>query len=89
MVVAFTTVTPVAPTTAVAAIGDVRAELLEFQRRFGREHGAVLDGRDIGTIIAPDARAKLWIDADAAIRARRAGLVKSLASAPDRLSTVS
>jgi cytidylate kinase len=57
--------------TAVAAIGDVRAELLEFQRRFGREHGAVLDGRDIGTVVFPTAEAKLFVTASAEERARR------------------
>ena len=57
--------------TAVAAIADVRAELLDFQRRFGRESGAVLDGRDIGTVIFPDADAKLFVTASAEERARR------------------
>lgn len=57
--------------TAVAAIGDVRAELLEFQRRFGRERGAVLDGRDIGTVVFPEAEAKLFVTASAEERARR------------------
>ena len=56
----------------VAVNADVRAELLEFQRRFARrDGGAVLDGRDIGTLILPDAEVKLFVTADAAVRAQR------------------
>lgn len=56
----------------VAALPAVRAALLELQRRFANQPGgAVLDGRDIGTVICPDADVKLWIDADVAERARR------------------
>ena len=51
---------------------DVRAALLEFQRRFAaKAPGAVLDGRDIGTVICPDAAVKVFIDAMPAERARR------------------
>lgn len=57
--------------TAVAAIAEVRAALLETQRRFGRAHGAVLDGRDIGTVVFPEATAKLFVTASAEERARR------------------
>lgn len=57
--------------SAVAAIPGVRAALLDFQRDFGRRHGAVLDGRDIGTVIFPDAPAKLFVTASPAERARR------------------
>jgi cytidylate kinase len=55
----------------VAAIPAVRAALLEFQRRFGQAHGAVLDGRDIGTVVFPNAPVKLFITASAEERARR------------------
>ncbi len=56
----------------VAALPKVRAALLDYQRRFARQPGgAVLDGRDIGTVVCPDADVKLWIDADIAERARR------------------
>lgn len=56
----------------VAAIREVRAALVDLQRRFANQPGgAVLDGRDIGTVICPDADVKLWIDADVAERARR------------------
>ncbi len=60
-----------AASSAVAAIPGVRAALLEFQRGFGTKGGAVLDGRDIGTVIFPDAPAKLFVTASAAERARR------------------
>ena len=56
----------------VAAIPGVRAALLDFQRKFaGRRGGAVLDGRDIGTVICPDADVKLFVTASDAVRARR------------------
>jgi cytidylate kinase len=60
----------------VAAIPEVRAAVLDFQRHFGAHppggvRGAVIDGRDIGTVICPDATAKLFIDARPEVRARR------------------
>jgi cytidylate kinase len=56
----------------VAAIPSVRAALVEFQRRFARrEGGAVLDGRDIGTVICPEAEVKLYVTASAEVRAHR------------------
>ena len=60
----------------VAAIPDVRAALVEYQRRFAAQPpngaaGAVLDGRDTGTVICPDAPAKLFLTASAEIRAER------------------
>jgi len=56
----------------VAVYPGLRQALRKFQQDFAHQPGgAVLDGRDIGTIIAPDATAKLWIEADAAIRAKR------------------
>lgn len=60
-----------AAAAAVASVPGVRAALLDFQRDFGRERGAVLDGRDIGTVIFPDAPAKLFITASLPERARR------------------
>ncbi len=64
---------PVADAAAaqVAAIPAVRAALLDFQRNFATECGAVLDGRDIGTVIFPDAAVKLYVTASLAERARR------------------
>ena len=56
----------------VAAIPEVRAALVRFQRDFAaRPGGAVLDGRDIGTVICPDAGAKLYVTASDAARAHR------------------
>ena len=56
----------------VAVIPDVRAALVDFQKAFARrEGGAVLDGRDIGTVICPDAEAKLFVTASAECRAER------------------
>lgn len=60
-----------AAAAAVAAIPAVRAALLDFQRAFGRAGGAVLDGRDIGTIVFPDATAKLFVTASVEARGRR------------------
>ena len=56
---------------AVASIPPVRAALLDFQRGFGQANGAVLDGRDIGTIIFPHARVKLFVTASVEARAHR------------------
>ncbi len=56
----------------VAAQPAVREALLAFQRRFARQgNGAVLDGRDIGTVVLPNADVKLFITADDEVRARR------------------
>lgn len=56
----------------VAAIPEVRAALVDFQRAFAaRAGGAVLDGRDIGTVICPQAQVKFFVTASDAIRARR------------------
>jgi cytidylate kinase len=60
-----------AAASAVATIPGVRAALLDFQRDFARAQGAVLDGRDIGTVIFPDATAKLFVTASPEERARR------------------
>ena len=56
----------------VAAIPAVRAALLELQRAFAQQpKGAILDGRDIGTVVCPDAEVKLWVDASVEARAAR------------------
>lgn len=56
----------------VAVIPEVRAALVDFQRRFARAPGgAVLDGRDIGTVICPQAEVKLYVTASAPVRAHR------------------
>ena len=66
----------------IAALPKVRAALVEFQHKFARsEGGAVLDGRDIGTVICPEAEVKLFITASDAVRAvrRHAELVEKSA----------
>lgn len=60
-----------AAAAAVAAIPAVRAALLDVQRAVGRGDGAVLDGRDIGTVIMPDAAVKLFVTASLETRAMR------------------
>jgi cytidylate kinase len=60
-----------AAAAAVAAVAGVRAALLAFQRNFAVRNGAVLDGRDIGTVIFPEASAKLFVTASLPERARR------------------
>src|SRR5262245_41091820 len=58
--------------SVVSAIPEVRAALLDFQREFGRKApGAVLDGRDIGTVIFPDADVKIFVTAHPEVRERR------------------
>ncbi len=58
--------------SVVSAIPEVRAALLAFQREFAaKPPGAVLDGRDIGTVICPDADVKIYVTAAPEIRARR------------------
>ncbi|PZF76580.1 (d)CMP kinase [Aestuariivirga litoralis] len=61
-----------AAASIVAVIPEVRAALLDLQRNFAKKPpGAVLDGRDIGTVVCPDAHAKLFITASAEVRAKR------------------
>ncbi len=61
--------------SVVASIAEVRAALVEMQRSFAhRPSGAVLDGRDIGTIICPEARPKIFVTASAEARATRRAL---------------
>ena len=56
----------------VAAVPGVRAALLDFQRAFAAQPpGAVLDGRDIGTVVCPEADVKLFVTASPEVRARR------------------
>lgn len=57
--------------SAVSAIPEVRAFLLEMQRNLARTHNVVMDGRDIGTVVLPDADVKLFLTASSEDRARR------------------
>src|SRR4029077_20462943 len=61
--------------SVVSAIPKVRLVLVDFQRQFAMTPpGAVLDGRDIGTVICPDADVKIFVVADPKVRARRRAL---------------
>ena len=57
--------------SAIAAIDFVRTALVEQQQRMGRDKGIVMDGRDIGTVVFPDAELKVFVTASAEIRAKR------------------
>lgn len=57
--------------SAIAAIDFVRTALVEQQQRMGRDKGIVMDGRDIGTVVFPDAELKVFVTASAEIRAQR------------------
>ncbi|MBW2055993.1 MAG: (d)CMP kinase [Deltaproteobacteria bacterium] len=55
----------------ISRISAVRQSLAELQRGFGRRGGVVLEGRDIGTVVFPEADVKFFLDADPSVRARR------------------
>ncbi|WP_337755639.1 (d)CMP kinase [Alistipes sp.] len=55
----------------VSAIPEVRRKLVAMQQEMGRRRGVVMDGRDIGTVVFPDAELKLFMTADTAVRACR------------------
>lgn len=57
--------------SAVSAIGEVRRRLVAIQQRMGKEKGVVMDGRDIGTVVFPDAELKIFMTADPEVRAER------------------
>ncbi len=57
--------------SAVSAIGEVRAFLLDTQRAIARKNSVIMDGRDIGTVILPDADVKIFMTASAECRAQR------------------
>ncbi|WP_152287366.1 (d)CMP kinase [Flavicella marina] len=55
----------------VASVSEVRAKLVEIQKRLGQQKGLVMDGRDIGTVVFPEAELKLFMTASARTRAQR------------------
>lgn len=55
----------------VSAHASVRSFLLEMQRKFARESNVIMDGRDIGTVVLPDAELKIYLTADVEVRAKR------------------
>ena len=60
-----------AAVSAVSAVPEVRAGLVALQRRLMGSEGAVAEGRDIGSVVAPEAAVKVYLDADQAVRAQR------------------
>ena len=57
--------------SAISAIGAVREKLVSMQQEMGRRRGVVMDGRDIGTVVFPDAELKIFMTADPKVRAER------------------
>ena len=57
--------------STVAAYRQVRARVVELQQEMAREHSVIMDGRDIGTVVLPDAEVKIYLDAGVEERARR------------------
>jgi cytidylate kinase len=57
--------------SAISSIGAVRHKLVAMQQQMGRSGGVVMDGRDIGTVVFPDAELKIYMTADAMVRAER------------------
>ncbi len=57
--------------SAVAAVSEVRSKLVEQQQEMGKNKGIVMDGRDIGTVVFPDAELKIFMTASAETRAQR------------------
>lgn len=57
--------------SAVSAIGEVRARLVTIQQQMGKQKGIVMDGRDIGTVVFPEAELKIFMTADPKVRAQR------------------
>jgi cytidylate kinase len=72
----------------VAALGQVRAALLDLQRDFARTPGLVADGRDMGSVVFPDAQLKVFLTASAKIRAERRANQLISKGIPARLSDV-
>lgn len=57
--------------SSVSSIREVREKLVAMQQQMGRDRGVVMDGRDIGTVVFPDAELKIYMTADARVRAER------------------
>lgn len=71
-----------------AAIPEVRAFLLNTQREIARTHSVVMDGRDIGTVVLPNADVKIFLTASAEVRAKRRYLELQAKSVSDTYETV-
>ena len=74
--------------SAVSAYPGVRAYLLEMQRQLARTHNVIMDGRDIGTVVLPDADVKVFLTASAEERARRRMLELEQRGTPQPFETI-
>lgn len=74
--------------SVVAAIAQVRSLLLETQRSVARDYSVIMDGRDIGTVVLPDADVKIFLTASAEVRAKRRWLELKAKNAPDTYEQV-
>lgn len=74
--------------SAVSAHPDVRSFLLGIQQRLGREHNVIMDGRDIGTVVLPDAQVKIFLTASAEVRAKRRCLELNQRGTPEPFEKV-
>lgn len=74
--------------SAVSAVPEVRAALLQRQRDLARDGGIVMAGRDIGTVVLPDADLKLYLDASVTERARRRADERGLDPASDEAEAI-
>ena len=74
--------------SAVSAIGEVRAFLLQMQRDMAKKHSVIMDGRDIGTVVLPDADVKIFLTASAEVRAQRRMLELEQRGTPQSFETV-
>lgn len=70
--------------SAVSSIAQVREKLVKMQQKMGERKGVVMDGRDIGTVVFPDAELKIYMTADARVRAERR--YKELTAKGDKVS---
>ena len=70
--------------SAVSSIAQVREKLVKMQQKMGERKGVVMDGRDIGTVVFPDAELKIFMTADARVRAERR--YKELTAKGDKVS---
>lgn len=70
--------------SAVSSIAEVRSKLVAMQQQMGRKGGVVMDGRDIGTVVFPDAEIKIYMTADPMVRAERR--FKELTAKGDRVT---
>ena len=70
--------------SAVSSIGAVRSKLVAMQQQMGLRRGVVMDGRDIGTVVFPEAELKIYMTADAMVRAQRR--FKELVAAGDSVT---